>query len=162
MLPVSVQYMATLLGLYCMAEVCVSFKSSLTPKAWQDSPSRVLLCTPGLVIWLQTTCGPPSWGGWTKCLFTLPSKIQQEKVLMQHMETSKPSQEHLIAVAPVFHVNTIMPKLMGVQGGIFTIPFVVTYFTISKLLVGPDWELLRSHTLSHRYSPNFTPRTICW
>lgn len=81
---------------------------------------------------------------------------------MQHMEASKPSQEDLIAAAPVFHVNTTMPKLMGAQGEIFTIPFVVTYFTISKILVGPDWEQLRSHTLSHRYSPNFTPRTICW
>ena len=51
---------------------------------------------------------------------------------------SVPSQEDLILVAAVSQVNTVIPKLAGLQGGRFLIPFGETYFTMSRIRVGPD------------------------
>lgn len=51
---------------------------------------------------------------------------------------SAPSQEDVIPVATVSQTNTIIPKLVGVQGGRFLIPFGATYFTMLRIHVGPD------------------------
>lgn len=57
-----------------------------------------------------------------KWLFTLTSKIHQQRVLMQHIGLSD-QPEAWIPVATDPQVNTIIPKLAGVQAGRLLIAF---------------------------------------